>query len=332
MARVVVIGGGFGGLATALRLAKLGHAVTLVEEGPLGGALVPVTADGFAWDTVGHTLLPAVVRDLFRKTGRPLEKEVDLVPLDCVREHWFDDGTALVLQTGRAAQLRAFEGARSRARAARGSTTSRRTPTTGRCCAAATSRCPGSPTTYLARSPPGWTRASRCTGGSGGRCATRARGWSRRTRSPSTATTSATCPPGPASPRTSSSASAPGRRPAGPAYSWRRWYAGSAPAASTSYRPRATDVVVRAGRAVAVSTSEGDLDADVVVCAVDPRRLPALAPLVARTTPALPPVLVPRRAGGRGARTCLTSWWSTATRCSWSAPAAARPTAGTPGR
>ena len=32
MARVVVIGGGFGGLASALRLAKLGHEVTLVEE------------------------------------------------------------------------------------------------------------------------------------------------------------------------------------------------------------------------------------------------------------------------------------------------------------
>ena len=65
MARVVVIGGGFGGLASALRLAKLGHAVSLVEERTLGGALVPVTADGFAWDTVSHTLLPAVVRDLF---------------------------------------------------------------------------------------------------------------------------------------------------------------------------------------------------------------------------------------------------------------------------
>src|SRR4249920_3075125 len=109
MARVVVIGGGFGGLASALRLAKLGHAVSLVEERTLGGALVPVTADGFAWDTVSHTLLPAVVRDLFRKTGRPLEKELELIPLDCVREHWFDDGSALVLQVGRGAQLRAFE-------------------------------------------------------------------------------------------------------------------------------------------------------------------------------------------------------------------------------
>src|SRR4249919_974898 len=109
MARVVVIGGGFGGLASALRLAKLGHDVTLVEERELGGALVPVTADGFTWDVVAHTLLPAVVRDLFRKTGRPLEKELDLVPLDCLREHWFADGSSLVLTTGRAAQVSAFD-------------------------------------------------------------------------------------------------------------------------------------------------------------------------------------------------------------------------------
>jgi UDP-galactopyranose mutase len=51
------------------------------------------------------------------------------------------------------------------------------------------------------------------------------------------------------------------------------------------------DLVLRGGRAVAVSTDAGELDADVVVVACDPRRLPALAPLVQRTMPALPPVV-----------------------------------------
>ncbi|MFC6344661.1 FAD-dependent oxidoreductase, partial [Nocardioides hankookensis] len=37
MPRVVVVGGGFGGLASAVRLAKLGHAVTLVERSPTLG-------------------------------------------------------------------------------------------------------------------------------------------------------------------------------------------------------------------------------------------------------------------------------------------------------
>src|SRR3954468_10871035 len=109
MARVVVIGGGFGGLASALRLARLGHAVTLVEEREPGGALAPVTADGFGWDVGAYNGVPGVVRDLFRKSGRPLEKELDLVPLDCLREHWFADGSSLVLPSGRAAQHEAVE-------------------------------------------------------------------------------------------------------------------------------------------------------------------------------------------------------------------------------
>src|SRR6476659_1674454 len=112
MARVVVLGGGFGGMAAAARLAKLGHQVTLLERaGQLGGALAEVRADGFAWDG-GPTsaLLPAVVRDLFRKSGRPLERELELVPLEVIREHRFEDGTSLALPGGsRAAQIAAFD-------------------------------------------------------------------------------------------------------------------------------------------------------------------------------------------------------------------------------
>ena len=95
MSRVVVIGGGFGGLASAARLAKLGHEVTLLERSTtLGGALAPVAEGGFTWDAgPTSTLLPAVIRDLFRKSGRPVERELDLVQLDVIREHRFEDGT-----------------------------------------------------------------------------------------------------------------------------------------------------------------------------------------------------------------------------------------------
>lgn len=114
MARVVVIGGGFGGLASAARLAKLGHEVTLLEaSGKLGGALGYVEAEGFRWDSgPTATLLPAVVRDFFRKSGRPAEKEIDLVPVEPVQRHRFADGTVLDLPGGsRAAQLEAVGGA-----------------------------------------------------------------------------------------------------------------------------------------------------------------------------------------------------------------------------
>ena len=119
MARVVIVGGGYGGLASAVRLAKLGHDVTLVEASEtLGGALTSVSEDGFTWDAGPDALLvPAVVRDLFRKSGRPLGSELGLegddglAPREMVREHRFADKTVLRLPGGsRRAQVEAFEG------------------------------------------------------------------------------------------------------------------------------------------------------------------------------------------------------------------------------
>jgi phytoene dehydrogenase-like protein len=110
--RVVVIGGGLGGLATAARLAKLGHAVTLLErDDELGGAISFERAEGFAWDRGAHsTLLPAVLRDLFRKSGRPLEKELDLEPVAVIRRHRFADGSEVDLPGGsRGRQLEAVD-------------------------------------------------------------------------------------------------------------------------------------------------------------------------------------------------------------------------------
>jgi UDP-galactopyranose mutase len=107
-----VVGGGLAGCASAVRLAKLGHDVTLLERLPrIGGAVGFVEEQGFRWDAGPHaTAVPAVLRDLFRKSGRPLEREAELVPVEPVREHRFRDGTTLRLPSGtRAAQLEAVE-------------------------------------------------------------------------------------------------------------------------------------------------------------------------------------------------------------------------------
>ena len=114
MSRVVVVGGGLAGCASAARLAKLGHEVTLVEALPtLGGAVGVVEQDGFEWDTGPHaTALPAVLRDLFRKSGRPLERELELEHVQPLREHRFLDGTRLALPSGnRSAQIDAVDDA-----------------------------------------------------------------------------------------------------------------------------------------------------------------------------------------------------------------------------
>ncbi len=51
----------------------------------------------------------------------------------------------------------------------------------------------------------------------------------------------------------------------------------------------ARDLRLHGGRVVGVDTDHGTVDADVVVCAVDPRSLPVLAPHVGRSRPAVPP-------------------------------------------
>ncbi len=99
MADVVVVGAGAAGLAVSARLAARRHDVTLLEAGArTGGKLHTLRHDGFAFDT-GPSMftLPAVYRDLFLKTGRPLEDEVDLQPVDPGFRYRFADGTTVTL-------------------------------------------------------------------------------------------------------------------------------------------------------------------------------------------------------------------------------------------
>lgn len=101
MAKVVVVGAGFAGLSAAARLAKLRHDVTLVEAGDhLGGELRGVTRDGLVWQTHRETVtLPGVFRDLFRKSGRPLERVLDFEKIDG-RRHVYKDKLVLDLPMG----------------------------------------------------------------------------------------------------------------------------------------------------------------------------------------------------------------------------------------
>jgi len=119
MARVVVVGGGFGGLSAAVRLAKLHHDVVLLESsGQLGGRLLGHQIGDHSWQLSLDTVtLPGVLRDLFRKSGRQLEQVLDLVPTDG-RHHAFADKSSLRLPFGNRADqhdaITAFTGGRDR--------------------------------------------------------------------------------------------------------------------------------------------------------------------------------------------------------------------------
>lgn len=293
--RVVVVGGGFGGLASAARLAKLGHDVTLLEAaGSLGGALGAVRLDDYTWDAgVHHTLLPAVTRDLFRKSGRPLERELELEPLEFLAEHRFADGSRVRLPGGsRAAQLQAVDAGLGEglgrqwvdhvAAYARPWELLRRdylerpwdaalAPkeltdllTSRETLARRVRKSLRDPRLRLiathhvtsrgheARDVPAWVGVHSYVGQNFG-------GW---------------------------------RVPGG-----MHQLAGALEARMRTRKVAveldtpALDVVVRDGRAVGVATAAGTVDADAVVVAVDPRRIPALAEHVRRTQPAIPPVV-----------------------------------------
>ncbi len=108
MARVAVIGAGVAGLAVSARLAKRGHDVVVLEQAStIGGKLGRYERDGFVFDTGPSLLtLPAVYRDTFRKSGRPLERELELVPVDPAFHYRFADGAEVRLPNASRARTR----------------------------------------------------------------------------------------------------------------------------------------------------------------------------------------------------------------------------------
>ncbi len=80
----VIIGGGLGGMAAALRLRAKGYRVTLIERlGMLGGRAQVFTRDGFRYDA-GPTVITAhfLFEELFALFGRRMDDYVRLVPLN----------------------------------------------------------------------------------------------------------------------------------------------------------------------------------------------------------------------------------------------------------
>jgi phytoene desaturase len=82
--RVVVIGGGIAGLATAALLASRGHSVDLLEQNDeVGGRVGSIERDGFRWDTgASWYLMPEVFDHFFELLGTTTEAELDLTVLD----------------------------------------------------------------------------------------------------------------------------------------------------------------------------------------------------------------------------------------------------------
>lgn len=99
--KVIVIGAGIGGLATAVRLASSGHQVSVFESAAYpGGKLSSFEKQGFRFDR-GPSLftMPALLEELFRKAGKPIENYFEYQTLDESCRYFFADGNELIAST-----------------------------------------------------------------------------------------------------------------------------------------------------------------------------------------------------------------------------------------
>ena len=94
--KIIVIGSGFGGVASALRLRAKGFSVTLVEKHPdLGGRARVFKKDNFIYDG-GPTVItaPYLLQELFSLFNKNISDYTKIVPLDLWYRFVFEDGSS----------------------------------------------------------------------------------------------------------------------------------------------------------------------------------------------------------------------------------------------
>jgi len=95
--QVIVIGGGLGGLAAAIRMQSAGHSVILLEKRKqLGGRAGVFTEKGYTFDT-GPTIItpPFLINELFEFAGKDVANYVELVRVSPKYRLYFSDGTSM---------------------------------------------------------------------------------------------------------------------------------------------------------------------------------------------------------------------------------------------
>ncbi|WP_335870848.1 phytoene desaturase family protein [Bacillus sp. 2205SS5-2] len=97
--KVIIIGGGLGGMSAAIRLAGSGYKVTLVEKGErLGGKLNIRKGEGYTFDTGPSILtMPWVLEKLFASVDKNLHDYLNLQRVEPGWRTFFEDGTTIDL-------------------------------------------------------------------------------------------------------------------------------------------------------------------------------------------------------------------------------------------
>ena len=91
----LVVGGGFGGIAAALRCKAMGHNVTIIDKlSKLGGRAQVIERNGYKYDT-GPTVItaPFLIEELFNLFNEKLSDHLEFKPLDPWYRFHFHDST-----------------------------------------------------------------------------------------------------------------------------------------------------------------------------------------------------------------------------------------------
>lgn len=93
----IIIGGGIGGLSTAIRLQNAGHRVIILEKNALiGGKMYQIEDAGFRFDTGPSVItMRHVFEDLFASVGRNLADYLTLLAVEPMTRYFYPDGFVL---------------------------------------------------------------------------------------------------------------------------------------------------------------------------------------------------------------------------------------------
>lgn len=94
--KVLIIGAGIGGLATAVRLLSKGYNVTIYEkEKQIGGKVNLLKTDGFTFDlTASILMMPDTYKEIFNWAGKNYEDYLNFIRLDPFYRVNYDDGNS----------------------------------------------------------------------------------------------------------------------------------------------------------------------------------------------------------------------------------------------
>ncbi len=99
MKKVIVVGGGLGGIATALRLQSQGFNTTIIEKNnTLGGRLNTLQENGYRFD-LGPSLIEwvEVFNELFSYVGKDMQSFLDFHRLPIAYKIYFKDGDSITV-------------------------------------------------------------------------------------------------------------------------------------------------------------------------------------------------------------------------------------------